>query len=142
MTNITTNIISKLSLPAIACSVALLSGCAGVPMDANTTTNTINTGMGIGKTVFQTAVNQKCHQEMANSSLWKVSKIVFNKSKQERITYSVCGCVSQKAVQDVTIDQLVLAAVDSNAKKTLILSSVSKSLNGCYKQTMKEVRGL
>ncbi len=133
---------SKLSLIALVGSVAILSGCATAPTDPNTTTNTINAGMGIGKTVFQSAVNQRCHQEMANSSLWKVSKIVFNKSKQERITYSVCGCVSQKAVQDVTIDQLVLAAVDSNAKKTLILSSVSKSLNGCYKQTMKEVKGL
>ncbi len=47
----------------------------------------------------------------------------------------------KKAIQDVTLDQLVLAAVDKNAKKTLILSSVNKSLTGCYKQTMKDVRG-
>ncbi len=133
----------KLSVTAV-CLVAssvLLSACVATPMDANTTATTINTSVGIGKTVFQSAVNQKCRQEMANSTLWKMSKIVYNKSKQERITYSVCDCVGKKAIQDVTLDQLVLAAVDKNAKKTLILSSVNKSLTGCYKQTMKDVRG-
>ncbi len=132
--------LSSMAVCLIGCS-ALLSACATNPMDPNTTATTINTGVGIGKTVFQSAVNQQCRQEMANSTLWKMSKIVYNRSKRERITYSVCDCVSKKAVQGVTLDQLVLAAVDKNAKKTLILSSVNKSLTGCYKQTIKDVRG-
>ncbi len=69
----------KLSVMAV-CLVAssvLLSACVATPMDANTTATTINTSVGIGKTVFQSAVNQKCRQEMANSTLWKMSKKQF-----------------------------------------------------------------
>ncbi len=132
--------LSAMAVCLIGCST-LLSGCVTTSPNGSVTADPVNVGMGIGKTVFQNAVSQQCRQEMADSTLWKMSKIVYNKSKQERITYSVCGCVSQNAVQSVTPDQLVLAAVDSNAKKTLILSSVNKSLTSCYKQTMKDVRG-
>ncbi|MBS9780276.1 MAG: hypothetical protein KGV51_06590 [Moraxellaceae bacterium] len=135
---------NKLLLSTIACSTLLLSACAGMPMTMpttsptpNTTAQTINTGVSIGKVAFQMAVNTKCNTQIEKSKIWKTAKLVMTPSKQQQVKYNVCGCVSQKALENVTIDQLTIAAVDANARKALMVNSVTNSLTSCYGQVMK-----
>ncbi len=129
---------NKFILSVVACSTLLLSACAGMPTnDPNTTANTVKTGVSIGKVAFQMAVNTKCQSEIEKSKIWKTAKLVMSDSKQQQVKYNVCGCVSQKALEKVTIDQLTIAAVDANARKALMVSSVTNSLNSCYGQVVK-----
>ncbi len=132
---------NKLFLSAIACSTLVLSACAGMPTTPapTTTANTINTGVSIGKVAFQMAVNTKCNTEIEKSKIWKTAKLVMSESKQQQVKYNVCGCVSQKAVANVTLDQLTIAAVDANARKALMVNSVTNSLTSCYGQVMKTI---
>ncbi len=129
---------NKLFASAVACSTLLLSACAGMPTtNTSTTANTITTGVSMGKVAFQMAVNTKCNTEIEKSKIWKTAKLVMTDSKQQQVKYNVCGCVSQKAVANVTLDQLTIAAVDANARKALMVNSVINSLTSCYGQVMK-----
>ncbi len=129
---------NKLLASAVACSTLLLSACTSMPAtNTSATANTVTTGISMGKVAFQMAVNTKCNTEIEKSKIWKTAKLVMTDSKQQQIKYNVCGCVSQKAVANVTLDQLTIAAVDANARKALMVNSVTNSLTSCYGQVMK-----
>ncbi len=136
---------NKLLTSTVVCSTVFLSACMSMPTtpppQSNTinTVSTVNTGISIGKVAFQMAVNTKCHTEIEKSKIWKTAKLVMTDNKQQQIKYNVCGCVSQKALADVTLDQLTIAAVDANARKALMVNSVTNSLTSCYGQVMKSI---
>ncbi|PIE47424.1 MAG: hypothetical protein CSA42_03210 [Gammaproteobacteria bacterium] len=119
-------------IPAFA--MALTACATGNNADPNAT---INTGYNLGKTAFRIAVNNKCQTELNKNKIWNIAKKGLTTTKQNQIQSNVCGCVSQKASEEVTIDQLTMAAIDTNARGVLVADMVTHSLNKCYKEFVK-----
>lgn len=117
-------------------AASILSGCAST--NTPTSADTINTSVDIGKTVFQTAVNNKCLSELTNNKVWKTAQVALTQNQKEQIKYRVCGCVSTKAVQDVTIEQLSAAVIDRNSRNALVANSVVNSLNTCVMNSINK----
>lgn len=110
--------------------VVAISGCVATP--ENTAA-----GVGFGKVLFKTAVATKCRSELNNNSIWNAAKLVLSTSKQEQIQTNVCGCVSDYAVENVTVNELAVAAIDENSRAQLVSNMVKGSINQCYRQALK-----
>ncbi len=78
---------SSLLFSGVIASSLLISGCAST--NNVDPTATVNTGLGIGKTVFQTAVNNRCRSELNNHQLWNIAKVVYSESKQQQIQSTI-----------------------------------------------------
>lgn len=117
-----------LLIPAFAVA---LSGCATTSTDSGATT------VGFGKTLLKVAVDTKCRTELNNNSIWNAAKIVLSSAQQEQIQSNVCTCVSDYAVDNVSVNQLAAAAIDETTRAQLIGNLVTDSLTQCYSQALK-----
>ena len=133
------------TLSKFATTVAILSaltGCASTGgVDAttatNTAVNTIGTATNIGTAVFQTAVNQKCQSEIKSNQYYKLASFAMTSEQQTKITESVCGCVSKKAPQSVSLTDMATAAIDSTARTQVVTKAVSNTLQACVTEFVK-----
>ncbi|EPJ4286325.1 hypothetical protein [Acinetobacter baumannii] len=53
-------------------------------------------------------------------------------------TVPVCGCVSEKAPNSVTAVELAAAALDVNARATIVNQVVSKTVNACVAEALQK----
>lgn len=97
----------------------------------------LNTATAIGTQAFKYAVNQKCQAELKNHAGWQVLSKTLSTITQTDVETKVCGCVSEKAPQSVTAEELVQAAVDANARTQIIGKTVEKTLTACYTELTK-----
>ncbi|WP_153884628.1 hypothetical protein [Acinetobacter baumannii] len=51
---------------------------------------------------------------------------------------NVCGCVSEKAPNSVTAVELAAAALDVNARATIVNQVVSKTVNACVAEALQK----
>ncbi len=49
----------------------------------------------------------------------------------------ICGCVSEKAPQSVTAVDLATAALDPNARATIVSNAVTKTINACVAEAVR-----
>ncbi|MFJ0069188.1 hypothetical protein Q4281_18880, partial [Acinetobacter baumannii] len=54
------------------------------------------------------------------------------------IQTNVCGCVSEKAPNSVTAVELAAAALDVNARATIVNQVVSKTVNACVAEALQK----
>ena len=109
-------------LPAV-----LLAACA-TDGSMNPTATTAN---NIGMAVFQSAVDQTCRTQLNNRTEYKVLTSVLTADKKQDVENQVCGCVSTEASKNVTMVELAQAAIDPNARATLITNTVNNTLSTC-----------
>ena len=105
----------------------LLSACAtteGMSPTAATANN-------IGMAVFQTAVDQKCRVELNNRTEYKVLTSVLTTEKKADVENQICGCVGAEASKNITIVEITQAAIDPNARATIIVNTVNNTLSTC-----------
>lgn len=110
----------------------ILSGCAGMGLNEHGSSAT-----QIGTALFQTAVKQKCQSEIKNNQYYKVASVIMTNEQQNKITDSVCGCVSEKAPQSMTMTELATAAIDSSARTRIVTKAVSNTLQACVSEFVK-----
>lgn len=104
---------------------ASVSGCA----TTNGTTQNPLTQAGIS--LFQSTVKQKCQSEIVNHSYWRIVSNLTNASTQAKISDTVCGCVSEHALQQVSLSEVATAVVDSDARPQIVGKAVKGSIKAC-----------
>lgn len=126
------------SAAAVIGSAIALGGCASTTgngvMDAN---NTIGTANSVGMAIFKAAVNQQCQTQLQNNQYWRLGSVLMTSDKQAEVASNVCGCVSEKAPQSVTIVDLTTAAVDPAARNVIVARAVSNTLQQCVGEFVK-----
>lgn len=126
----------KSLLTAIA--ILSLAACTTITTTGtNTVGNGITTATNVGMNVFKYAVDQKCRTEIQNHSAWKIASVAMTSTQQTTALNNVCGCVSEKAPQTVTVVELGQAAVDPTARTQIVSKVVANTLNTCYSEVMK-----
>lgn len=126
------------STAAVVGSALALGGCASTTgngvMDANSTIGTAN---NVGMAIFKAAVNQQCQTQLQNNQYWRLGSVLMTSEKQAQVASNVCGCVSEKAPQSVTIVDLTTAAVDPTARNVIVARAVSNTLQQCVGEFVK-----
>lgn len=126
------------SAAAVIGSALALGGCASTTgtgvMDANSTIGTAN---NVGMAIFKAAVNQQCQTQLQNNQYWRLGSVLMTSDKQAEVASNVCGCVSEKAPQSVTIVDLTTAAVDPTARNVIVARAVSNTLQQCVGEFVK-----
>ena len=126
------------SAAAVVGSAIALGGCASTTgngvMDANSTIGTAN---NVGMAIFKAAVNQQCQTQLQTNQYWRLGSVLMTSDKQAEVASNVCGCVSEKAPQSVTIVDLTTAAVDPTARNVIVARAVSNTLQQCVGEFVK-----
>ena len=107
-----------------------LSACATTDGMSPTATTANNIGMA----VLQTAVDQKCRVELNNRTEYKVLTSVLTAQKKTDVENQVCGCVGEEAAKNITMIEITQAAIDPNARATIIANTVNNTLSTCVKK--------
>ena len=130
--------LSLRSAAAVVGSALALGGCASTTgtgvMDANSTIGTAN---NVGMAIFKAAVNQQCQSQLQTNQYWRLGSVLMTSDKQAEVASNVCGCVSEKAPQSVTIVDLTTAAVDPTARNVIVARAVSNTLQQCVGEFVK-----
>lgn len=118
------------------CAIAILSsGCA--------TDGTLATGTNqaaaqqLGVTAIKIAINAKCTTELDNQPAWKMMSRAMTTEQQQTVQTNICGCVSDKAPENITAVDLATAAIDPAARATIVNNAVTRTLNQCVAEALK-----
>ena len=127
-----------LKLATLFAPVLLLAGCTtsptGAPVNAN---SAIGTASNVGMAVFQSEVGRKCRSELTNNNYWKMASLAMNEQKRTDIQNNVCGCVSKRATESVSLVDLTTAAIDSNSRNQIVAQAVANTMQGCYREFVR-----
>ena len=118
---------------AMLASLALvLSACTttGTPSMAETTTQQLGTA------ALKIAINAKCTTELNNLPAWKTATKLMTVDQKADIQTEICGCVSDKAPQNITAVDVATAAIDPAARTTIISNAVTKTINACVAEAV------
>lgn len=110
----------------IVMTALMMTGCATSGSQTAT-----NTAAGIGMNVFQTAVKQKCQNELVNHQYWKIASLAMSEQMQSKVSDNVCSCVSEKGPQTVSLTEVATAAIDPTARTQVVSKAVVGSLQAC-----------
>lgn len=121
-----------LGLTACANTTGTTTGTTGT-----TVANGLNTATNIGTNVFKFAVDQKCRTELQANNAWRLLAATMTATKQSEMETSICGCVSEKAPQSVTVVELTQAATDPTARTKIVANAVAKTFSACYGEIVK-----
>ena len=126
------------SVAAVIGSAIALGGCAATTgTDVKNANSTIGTANNVGMAIFKAAVNQQCQTQLQNNKYWRMGSVLMTSEKQAQVASNVCGCVSEKAPQSVTIVDLTTAAVDPAARNVIVARAVSNTLQQCVGEFVK-----
>lgn len=76
--------------------------------------------------------------EINNVAAWKTATKYMTAEQRDSIQTNVCGCVSEKAPNSVTAVELAAAALDVNARATIVNQVVSKTVNACVAEALQK----
>ena len=123
-------------LVALLAPIALvLSACAKT--DSTGTSNAGSTTQQLGSVALKIAINAKCTTELNNLAAWKTATKVMSADQKANVQSQICGCVSEKAPQNVTAVDLATAALDPQARATIVSNVVSNTINACVAEAVK-----
>ena len=105
----------------------ILSACTTTGMA--TTNNTATTTQQLGTAALKIAINAKCTTELNNLPAWKTATKFMTADQKTDIQTEICGCVSEKAPQNITAVDVATAAIDPAARTTIISNAVTKTIN-------------
>ena len=121
-----------LAVAAISMSLAACTTTTGT-----STSTTAGTAATIGSNIFKAAVDNQCRTELNSNNAWRALALTMTAEQQTAMETKICGCVSEKAPQNVTAVDLATAAVDQNARAQIVANTVAKTLTACYSEFVK-----
>ena len=124
----------KKRLAALAPVILVLTACA----TTETATTTATTSQQVGIAAIKIAINSKCVTELNNTPAWKTATRLMTAEQKQNIQTDICGCVSEKAPQNVTTLDLATAAIDPTARATIVNQVVSETVNACVSEALKK----
>lgn len=114
-----------------------------IVLSACTATGTSTTSTGaqtatqqLGMAAIKIAINAKCTTELNTLPAWQTATKVMTSTQKQNIQSEICGCVSEKAPQSITAVDLATAALDPNARATIVSNVVSKTINACVQEAV------
>ncbi|HAB41982.1 MAG TPA: hypothetical protein DCE70_00075 [Acinetobacter sp.] len=119
----------KKLLAVVAPLTLVLSACVA-PQGTGTTTQA-STGQQLGSAAIKIAINAKCVTELNNIPAWQTATRLMTETQKQNIQSEICGCVSEKAPQNVTAVDLATAAIDPAARATIVGNVVANTINAC-----------
>ncbi|WP_089604931.1 hypothetical protein [Acinetobacter piscicola] len=119
-------LVALTSLALTACVTTDSTGSA-----ASTTTQQL------GMVAIKVAINAKCTTELNSLPAWKTATRVMTDEQKTNVQGQICGCVSEKAPQSVTAVDLATAAIDPQARATIVSNVVTKTINQCVVEAIK-----
>ncbi|OTG72412.1 hypothetical protein B9T26_10340 [Acinetobacter sp. ANC 4169] len=87
--------------------------------------------------MLKPVIEQSCKSELKDSKVWKTAAFFMNSEQQSTTQKQICGCVSDHALNDVSVKDLALASVNEAAKNSLIKQAVVNSVKGCAQDALK-----
>lgn len=122
-------------LLAVLAPIALvLSACTTT---TGTTTSAPTATQQLGMAAIKIAINAKCVTELNNIPAWHTATRVMTPNQKQNIQAEICGCVSEKAPQNVTAVDLATAAIDPAARATIVSNAVSRTINACVAEAVR-----
>lgn len=79
-----------------------------------------STTQQLGGVALKIAINAKCTTELNNLPAWKTATKVMTADQKNNVQSEICGCVSEKAPQSVSTVDLATAALDPQARATIV----------------------
>ena len=124
----------KKMIAVLAPLALILSACTTT--DMATTNNTATTTQQLGTAALKIAINAKCTTELNNLPAWKTATKFMTADQKTEIQAEICGCVSEKAPQNITAVDVATAAIDPAARTTIISNAVTKTINACVAEAV------
>ncbi|WP_159138601.1 hypothetical protein [Acinetobacter sp. F9] len=121
----------KKLLAVLAPLTLVLSACT-----ATGTSDAPSTTQQLGGTALKIAINAKCTTELNNIPAWQTATRLMTTTQKQNIQSEICGCVSEKAPQNVTAVDLATAAIDPVARTTIVGNVVAKTINACVAEAV------
>lgn len=85
----------------------------------------------IGNSLFKEAVDYQCRNQLNANWVYKTASILMSDAQKTKIEDQVCGCVSEKAPQSVTLNEVGQAVIDPAARTQIAAKAVTRTLNAC-----------
>ncbi len=129
-----TNKLTNLSVSALACSLALLTGCSSSNVNASgqeSVGSIIKQGIAVGKMGSHVlkAVDNECQQQLKTNPQYKNKLSTLGGAyKQRSIRFHICDSVTDMAMDTITDEQLEKAVHDISYQRLLINNTVSRYL--------------
>lgn len=125
-------------LLAVLAPIALaLSACTTTTGTPTGTTTAPTATQQVGMTAIKIAINAKCVTELNNIPAWHTATRVMTTTQKQNVQAEICGCVSEKAPQNVTAVDLATAAIDPTARATIVSNAVSRTINACVAEAVR-----
>ena len=121
----------KKLLAVLAPLTLVLSACT-----ATGTSEAPSTTQQLGGTALKIAINAKCTTELTNIPACQTATRLMTTTQKQNIQSEICGCVSEKAPQNVTAVDLATAAIDPVARTTIVGNVVAKTINACVAEAV------
>ena len=86
--------------------------------------------------MLKPVISYQCQQELKASKVWKAASWVMSAEQQKSNQDSICGCVSEHAMDEMGAKDLALAFVNEAEKDKLVRKAVTNSLKGCVAQAI------
>ncbi|WP_445660461.1 hypothetical protein [Acinetobacter sp. F16] len=87
--------------------------------------------------MLKPVVEQGCKSELNDSKIWKSAALFMSSERQSLVQKQICGCVSDHALNDVSVKELAMASFSEDAKNNLIKQAVLNSVKGCAQAALK-----
>nr|WP_315278274.1 hypothetical protein [uncultured Acinetobacter sp.] len=125
-------------LLAVLAPIALvLSACTTTTGTPTGTTTAPTATQQVGMTAIKIAINAKCVTELNNIPAWHTATREMTTTQKQNVQAEICGCVSEKAPQNVTAVDLATAAIDPTARATIVSNAVSRTINACVAEAVR-----
>lgn len=83
------------------------------------------------------AINAKCTTELNNLPAWQTATKLMTADQKQEVQSNICGCVSDKAPENISAVDLATAALDPQARTTIVTNAVTKTINQCVTQAIQ-----
>jgi uncharacterized protein (DUF305 family) len=86
--------------------------------------------------MLKPVIAYQCQQELQQSKVWKAASWLMSAEQKQSNQDSICGCVSEHAMNDMGAKDVALALVNEAEKDKLVRKAVLNSLKGCVAQAV------
>ncbi|MDO5542636.1 MAG: hypothetical protein Q4F77_04925 [Acinetobacter sp.] len=124
-------------LLAVLAPIALVLSACTTTTGTTTGTTAPTATQQLGMAAIKIAINAKCVTELNNIPAWHTATRVMTPTQKQNVQAEICGCVSEKAPQNVTAVDLATAAIDPAARATIVSNAVSRTINACVAEAVR-----
>ena len=86
--------------------------------------------------VLQPVIEYQCAKELSSSDIWKTASLFMSNEQQEKNQNTICSCIGQHAMDNVSFKELIHALIDEQEKEKFASKAVQNSIRGCARDAL------